>query len=78
MERVARVLLFLLVSATYWIAAALTILFAGWAIPGDCGTERTVQGMRECSRDVRTVVIVGAAMAALLYGAIVWRFARRP
>jgi hypothetical protein len=77
MRRVTQVLAWVFASAIYWIVAAFVVLFVGWALPGDCGTESTQEGLGECVREARIIVVGALALVALLYGFIVWRIARR-
>jgi hypothetical protein len=75
-KRSTRLVVLVLGSIAYWLAAAMFVVLAGVALPGDCGIERTSAGVAECLGEVRIIVLMGLAVAALLYGFLLRRFAR--
>jgi hypothetical protein len=77
MRRMARLITLVLGSICYWLAAVGLILILTFAVPGDCGTEQTAAGQRKCLDEVRMVALVGLAIAALAYGLLCYRVARR-
>jgi hypothetical protein len=77
MRRAARLLPFAFGSVAYWIAAAGLAAILGFAVPGDCGTERTAAGQHRCLADVRIVVLGSLGIAAVAYGFACYRLVRR-
>ena len=76
MRLALRIVLLVVGSAIYWAVAAFVILLAGWAIPGDCGTEQTAQGVHQCLVQVRVVVGLALITAVVVYGVGLWRIVR--
>ena len=76
-RRIPRVLLIALASVIYWTVAAVVILIASYALPGDCGTARNVADLRLCQGQVRVVAVGGFVVAVLAYGCGLWRVVRR-
>jgi hypothetical protein len=60
----------------YWVVALGVILLAGYALPGDCWTERARIGFDQCINEGRIIYIAGLGIALLLY-LVIWRFALR-
>jgi len=65
-----------LLSVIYWVAALGLVLFAGYALPGDCFTEQTRSGFDQCINQGRTIHITGLAIALVVY-LVLWRLGRR-
>ena len=77
MKPLVRYLVWTFGSVAYWTVALIVVLFLSYALPGDCGTERTEAGLSACAREVRLIVMGGLVVAGAAYALAVRAIRRR-
>jgi hypothetical protein len=66
-----------LLAALYWVIAGTLIFLLAYGIPGDCGLEKTQEGVSDCIREGQLVFLIGIVAALAIYSVVLWKVARR-